>query len=192
MTDSLSRRVLVFCATCVPLFAVSLVLYPQVLGLWQPAAIGAANAVTRQLSPPTWLVEEEGEAGWRGMMRDRAGAERSFSSWAGFVRHFLFLGLAFVPALLLATPAPLHVRLELLALGLLLLFGTEVLSLVGLMRGKLCLVESPGRFTCLWLLRIVYASGQILGLAVWALLAWSFFFPEVEGKSGSASRRVEP
>jgi hypothetical protein len=173
-----STKALVFAAWLLPLLAGALAAYPRLLDPYSAVALDAANALSRRLSPPTALVEVEDRQGWSAVVLDaHGGPPRRYAGWEFFVRHFIFVGLVFVPPLLLATPAPLAARLRLLLLGLALLFATQVLALVGLMRGKLCLSAEPGTFACLWLLRLVYASGQIGGLAIWGLLAWRRWFP---------------
>jgi hypothetical protein len=77
-----------------------------------------------------------------------------------------------LPALALATPVGLRARFEMAGLGLAALVAVQALAMVGLVRGYLCLQQTPGSFTCLWLLRLVFVSGQLSAAALWVLLAW--------------------
>ena len=50
--------------------------------------------------------------------------------------------------------------------------GTVAVAMVGLVRGYVCLQQTPDSFACLWLLRLVFVSGQLSAAALWLMLAW--------------------
>ncbi len=166
-----------FALQLLPLFILFAWAYPKVLPYYQPLVLGAANAITTELSPST-RIETGRAGGWSSYVSDSAGREQRVSSWEGFVPHLIYLGLAFLPALLLATPAPIPERLRLLGVGLLLLYGVHVVAIAVLVRADYCLSAAPGTFSCLWLLRLVYASGQLSGAVIWAALTWRHWIPE--------------
>lgn len=174
--NSTRRKGLLFGLQFLPLFLLCLWLYSKALPSYQTAVFGVANAVTERMSPPT-RIEAVPDAGWWAYRMTPAGDKERVGGWADFVAHLVFLSLALLPALLLATPAPWLDRIRLLGIGLLLLFCVHVVSIIGLVRETQCLVVKPGTFHCLWLLRLVYSSGQVFGAVLWALLTWRYWFP---------------
>ena len=100
---------------------------------------------------------------------------RSLKRWNLGTPHLILLSLALLPALLLATPAPVGTRFRLLGLALMLMVVIHVLSIIGVMRGVQCLRESPGTFHCLWMLRLVYSSGQLFAAVLWVVLTWRYW-----------------
>lgn len=93
----------------------------------------------------------------------------------------MFLNLALLPALLLATPVGWCRRLRLAGIGLAGLVAVHAFTLVALIRVYLCLQSSPGNFLCLAMLRGSYASGQIFAAVLWAALTWRFWLPPAAG-----------
>lgn len=186
-----ANRPLRFALQFLPLFALFLWLYTMVLPYYQPAVLGVANTITSKLSPPT-RIEIDPSGGWRSYVTESPGEERRLQGWTGFVTHLIYLGLLFLPPLLLATPAPIATRLRLLVLGLALLYVVHVLSIVGLIRGTYCLSASPGDSFCMWLVRLVYVSGQVTGAGLWAALTWRYWVPEDWLRAGEHTpRRTE-
>lgn len=176
------RRVLAFGLGFVPAFLILLLLYLEVLPWYRTVPEGLANSLLGQTSPPSRIEPLPG-GGWQAFVEAGTKQQRAFVQWQPFVVHLLFLNLALVPALLLATPVPIPERLRLLAWAIPLLLAVQTLSLIALVRGQLCLVSSPGSFPCLWLLRSVYASGQLSAAALWALLTWRYWLPGIAGSS---------
>ena len=180
------RRVLGFGLRFVPIFLLLLAAYLATIS-WLPAGPqAAANLVMQRLDPPTRL-ERLPAGGWRAWAEGRPGQERVFVRWEPFVVHLLFLNMVLVPALVLATPASLAARLRLVGWAIPLILVVQTLALIGLVRGQLCLVSSPGSFLCLWQLRLVYASGQLSAALLWAGLTWRYWLPPGEAATGSGA-----
>ena len=149
-------------------------LYLATVSRYRAVPERTANLVLQQLTPSTRL-ERLPAGGWQLWVAADAGGETAVAHWAPFVVHLLFLNLALVPALLLATPAPFRDSLRRLGWAIPLLWLVQTLSLIALARGQLCLSSAPGSFLCLWLLRLVYASGQLSAAVIWALLSWRYW-----------------
>ena len=66
--------------------------------------------------------------------------------------HLVYLNLALLPALVLATPVPWRQRPRMLGFALPSLIAVHALTLM--VRASLGLYHSPGSFFCLWLLRV--------------------------------------
>lgn len=169
------RSALGFALRFLPIFLIFLAIYLQVLPWYRAVPEGVANSLMEWMEPQTRIEALPG-GGWQAY-RSAGGAEAGLLRWEPFVVHLIFLNLVLLPALLLATPGPIPGRLRLAGWGIALVVLVQALSLVGLVRGHLCLATSPGGFLCLWLLRLVYASGQLSAAALWALLAWRFWVP---------------
>lgn len=178
------RRVLGFALRFVPIFLVLLGIYLKALPWYRPIPEGVANSIMELQSPPT-RIESSTQRGWRAYVRDPHD-QRVLTEWEPFVVHLLFLNMVLLPALVLATPAPIRDRLRLAAWAIPLLVMVQALSLVGLVRGQLCLAGSPGSFLCLWLLRLVYASGQLSAAVLWSILTWRFWLAENRPESDGA------
>ena len=86
----------------------------------------------------------------------------------------LYLNLALVPALLLATPLPLRRRLRLLAYAVPLIFVCHVAVEIGLVRVHYCLDVRPAHFLCAWIREHLLIAGQLLAVLQWAALTWSW------------------
>jgi hypothetical protein len=184
------RRLLLFGLQFVPLFLLFLGLYVKLLPRYEPLVRGAANAITGRMTPPTQL-QLEPPGGWRYTVFTPEQGLQGRMRWGHDTPHKILISLALLPALLLATPAPVTTRLRLVALGLPLLFGVHVLSVVGLMRGTEHLRNAPGTFYWLWILRGVYASGQLFAAALWLLLSWRWWF-SAAGRSAAAASPGPP
>ncbi len=181
-------RVLKFAASFVPLFAFSIVVYIQVLPSYERLVLATANRVLALFTPPTSL-ERPPDSGWVAYVAAAAAtpnSPRRLTAWPEFTRHLVFLSLALLPALLLATPAPWRTRPLLVAFGLVLLWIVHAMTLVVLVRGKLCLLGNPGSFACLWMLRLALASGQISAAVLWGLLTWRWWIPRRALERGAA------
>lgn len=175
-TGSNLRKALTFGAQFLPLFVLFIWVFLKVLPSYQSLVLGTANVVTERLSPATRMEIREG-GGWQLNEVAPHGAERKLKRWSTDVAPLIFLSLAMLPALILATPATMLQRLRTLAIGIPLLYLIHVLSVIGVMRGVLCQDVTPGKFHCLWILRVSHASGQLAGAALWALLTWQYWLP---------------
>jgi hypothetical protein len=184
------RKVLWFTLQFLPLFVVFFVLYLLILPYYQPLAVGAANAITLEMSPPTHL--EVTDKGWAGYVFNPQEGQVRLRGWSQTTTvHLVFLSMVTLPALLLATPAPWRMRLRLLAWGLPLMFVGHVIALCLTTRGVQCLQEQPGTFVCLWALRVSYASGQIFAATFWIMLTWRYWF-EAAGTTVTAEAASDP
>ena len=170
------RRVTGFALRFVPTFLILVGAYLLLLPWYRSLPEAVANSVMEHFDPAT-RIDSLATGGWQAYRQSSSGDERAFISWQPFVVHLLFLNLALLPALVFATPLPMHRRLRLVAWSVPLLLLVQVLALTGLVRGQLCLQGLPDSFLCLWLLRLVYASGQLSSAALWALLTWRFWLP---------------
>ncbi len=170
------RKILIFGLEFVPLFLAFMWLYLLILPYYQPVAIGTANAVTERMSPATRL-EGYGKVKMKSFVFTPEDGNQFMRSWNTTAGHLIFLSLALVPALLLATPAPIRTRFRLLGLGLPLVFLGHVLALIAMTRGIYGLRQAPGTFYWLWLVRIAYTSGQVVSATVGVLLTWRYWVP---------------
>ena len=175
MTPNL-RKILVFGLEFAPLFLACMWLYLLVLPYYQPVAMGAANVVTERMSPPTHL-KGDGKGRMESFVYTPEEGTRFMKAWDHTTGHLVFLSLALVPALLLATPAPIRTRFRLLGVGLPLVLVGHVLALIAMTRGIYALRQAPGTFHWLWILRIAYTSGQVVAATVAVLLTWRYWVP---------------
>jgi hypothetical protein len=169
------RKILVFVLQFAPLFLASIWLYLLILPYYHPIALGTANVVTERMSPPTRL--EGNIAKMKSFVFTPQNGNRLMRRWGKTAGHLVFLSLALVPALLLATPAPIRTRFRLLAVGLPLVFLGHVLALIAMTRGIYALRQAPGTFYWLWILRMAYTSGQVVAATVVVLLTWRYWVP---------------
>ena len=157
-------------------FLLCLLVYLAVVPAYRTFVVASSNVLTRAMSPPTRLdIDEAGNL--IAYVRD-AGAdgkqERHLQSWAAFVPHLLFLTLALLPALILALPLSWRDRLWMLGWGLSAMVLIDLVAVAGLVRFTRCLHVTPGAFVCLWLLRMIYASGQLSAAVIWGGLIWRY------------------
>ncbi len=170
------RKILFFGLQFLPLFLVFMWLYLLVMPYYHPVAMGTANVVTERMSSPTRL-ESAGTLRMKAFLFTPERGERFLIRWGRTSVHLVFLSLALVPALLLATPAPILTRFRLLGVGLLLVFLGHVLALIVMTRGIYALKQTPGTLFWLWAVRIAYASGQVVSATVGVLLTWRYWVP---------------
>jgi len=172
------RKLLIFVLQFVPMFLLSFVLYFVVLPVYGPIVLSTANFVTERMNPSTEIERLESGV-WMGYSFTPEQGRRGLRGWTPSTVHLMLLSLALLPALLLATPAPYLTRLRLLAIGVPLVFLSHVAWAIVLSRAVLCLRQAPGTFYCLWALRATYASGQFTAAALWVLLTWRYWFPDM-------------
>ena len=151
-------------------------LYMLVWRLYDPVVLWTANTITGLLSPATRMDTGPLE-NWRCFIETPDGGERFFCWWTSIQRHLIYLNQPLVLALLLATPTTWKNRLRLAALGALVAFVGHVFVAIILMRGMVCLNTNPTNFFCILALKVCSVSGQLLGAAIWGLLAWRYWFP---------------
>lgn len=170
----LARKILIAGAQFIPLFVLTVALYLAVFPFYERMTVGAANAVTQRLSPPTH-IEIKTNATWRGYAFNPQEGQRQVHAWGKSMPHLVFLGLVILPALLLSSPAPFSRRLRMLGLALPSLFVIHVLTIAAMTRSANCLSESPGTFFCVWVLSMASVSGQVSAVALWALFTWRYW-----------------
>ena len=176
------RKILFFALQFLPLFLVFMWIYMQVMPYYQPVALGTANAVTERMSPST-RIEASPSLRMKSYVFTPEKGRRFLRSWGKTSVHLVFLSLALVPALMLATPAPIPARFRLLGVGLLMVFLGHVLALIVMTRGIHALHETPGTLYWLLAVRIAYASGQVVSATVGVLLTWRYWVPR-RGEAG--------
>ncbi len=172
------RKLILFAVQFAVLFVALLIVYWAIMPAYQPVVLGSANFVLDRMEPPTRMEIDAGE--WRAFDMDR-NLKRIFMYWEPWVPHLIFLSIALLPALLLATPAPYKRRLQMLAIGVLPLFLLHVLAIIWIVRGNYVLMYvNPDSFLARWTLKLAYMSGQAFAVALWALLSWRFWFLPAE------------
>ena len=183
------RRSVVFAETFVHLFLVLLWLYPKALPVYQRTTTGAANPVLRAMGPP-YEIALDAEGNWIASRVMDDGTREPHYRAAASDRHLLYLNLALLPALLLATPIDLVSRLRLLGWGVVLLFAFHVAMEISLLRVARCLDLDPGNRLCAWVWANLRIAGQSFAVLQWSLLTWRHWLPpstarmpvRVEGK----------
>lgn len=169
------RDVLAFGLGFLPVFLVLLWLYPHVLPVYERAVLGLANAWLGAGTSPLY-VEARPDGALE--LYSVAGTERRRLTREPFQRPYaVFLSLALLPALLLATPVRVAVRARLMLLGLLLLYALHVVVVIALLRAQLCLAADPGSRVCTWVMALTVTSGQTGAVTLWALLSWRYWMP---------------
>jgi hypothetical protein len=100
----------------------------------------------------------------------------------------VYLSLALLPALLLATPMRLGARLRLLGLGLLLLLACHVLTTLGLASSLRCVALRDQGLSCRFVAQNVKIGGQVSAALLWALLTWRYWLAPAEQQDPGASQ----
>jgi len=171
------RKIVSFGLLVVPLFLVFLAIYLWVWPAYNTLVTDTANFATKRMSPPTYLEPRRAwGGGWRGFAFTDSEGQIFLRTWTNPTAHLMYISMVILPALLLATPAPIKTRFKLLAIAIPLLFLSHVVSVVTLMRTTYCLKVSPGNFPCLWALRFAYSSGQFFAGIFWLLMTWRHWF----------------
>lgn len=170
------RKILLFGAQFLPLFAVFLWVYPHALPLYQRAVVGLADVAVHRLDPPMRMELTE-DGGWRYFRIAPDGTESFYFYRPGKNLNLTLLSLALLPALLLATPVGFRRRLWMLGLGLLLLLVLHVLAALGLVVSIRCLVSTPDSAVCKWLKTVINTHGQLMSVVIWGLLSWDVWLP---------------
>jgi hypothetical protein len=172
-----TRKIVSFGLLLIPLFLVFLGIYLWVFPVYNTAVTETANFVTKRMSPPTYLeMRRSWGGGWRGYAFTDEKGQIFIRAWTNPTAHLMYISMVILPALLLATPAPIKTRFKLLAIAIPLLFASHLLSVVLLMRTTFCLNQTPGTFSCLWALRFAYSSGQFFAGIFWVFMTWRYWF----------------
>lgn len=181
------RDALAFGLTFLPVFLVLFWLYPRILPAYERAVLHLVNPWLGAGTPPLFV-----EAQRDGALEVYVGAatERQPLTTGPYRPDAVFVSLALLPALLLATPVRLAVRARLMLLAVPLLYAVHVVVLVALLRAKLCLALEPEHLTCTWTLVLTLTSGQTGAVALWALLSWRHWLPA--GAIASMATAPEP
>jgi len=173
------RRILLFTLQFVPLFVVSLWLYPRILPLYQAMVVPMVNVGLQRFDPPMRMELME-DGGWRTFQQHADGSETFYWSRPGKYLNLTYLGLALLPALLLATPVAALRRLSLLGIGMLLMLMLYVFAALGLVWSVRCLYQTPGNNICMTIKTVVNVYGQLISLVLWGLLTWDVWLPRPE------------
>ena len=159
------------------LFPVFAFVYYHALLPYQQLVVGLANPLLAWLSPGI-AIELDLKGGWHTFLLGTDGSRAPFYSMRPAALNLIYLNLALLPPLLLATPVPLRTRLRLLAWGVLLLVACHVLAVVGLVRTYHCLQVDPESFLCGWIRGTLKVSGQLFAVMQWALVTWRHWLPQ--------------
>jgi hypothetical protein len=158
-----------FVLLALPLLAVNVALYVLGIDAWESAVVRAANALLAPLPRPYLLeVEPGGALAFYAVVAD--GARKLVTPRP----HGVYLSLALVPALLLATPARLADRCKWILIALPIVFATHVVAVLAMYRAHLVLREGA---SVPWevLFALATRSGQLCAIALWALFTWRFW-----------------
>ncbi len=171
------RKILIFVLSFIPMFVLFFALYMMVEPFYEPIVLASANVISQRMDPATEMQARDPQRGWEMFtFRPETGRKR-IRGWTDHTKHLILLSMVLLPALLLATPAPFPTRLKLVAISVPLIFLAHVLSVIVITRTIQCLLEHPGRFVCLALVRVAYASGQFVVAILWVLLSWRYWAP---------------
>jgi hypothetical protein len=169
------RKVLRFGLWFVPLFLVFLLLYQWIMPIYQEGVLAVVNPYLGSLSPALRLDADS--RGDLSAYTPLPGGKRKDFFYEKYRPWPIYLNLVLLPALVLATPVRLEKRIRLLAIGMVLLFFWNALSMICLFRTQLCLMQNPESFVCSWLKGLAMTSGQIGSVLGWAALTWGYWFP---------------
>jgi len=168
-----ARKLLVFLAQFVVFFAVFLLLYPVLLPVYNGLALSLANIVLAHASPPMY-IQTTADHSW---VVYRLSEKRPLFTLEGNYLSLIYLNLALLPALILATPLLLQQRLKLLGWGMALLLGAHALSAIALTHAEICVHFDPDNVGCNVVEGIFGTGGQLFAVALWGLLTWRYWFP---------------
>jgi hypothetical protein len=177
------RKLLLFGVQFLPIFAVCVWLYPRVLPVYQRLVVATVNVGLERLEPPM-RMERTDDGGWQTYERAPDGTETKYWYRPGLYLNLMFLGIALLPALVLATPIPPLARLKLAGLGMVLLLLCYLPASFGLVLAVRCLARDPAAAPCLWGRTVANVWGQLISVVLWGLLTWHVWLP--------ASRRTNP
>ncbi|MCS7197291.1 MAG: hypothetical protein NZ930_01170 [Candidatus Bipolaricaulota bacterium] len=175
-----ARRLVVFGAQFLIFFVAFLLFYPVLLPIYNGLALSLANVVLAHYSPPLY-VQTTADHSW---MIYRLPEKRPLFTLEGSYLSLIYLNLALLPALILATPLPSQQRLKLLGWGMAALLGVHALSAIALTRAEICVHYDPGNMGCNVVEGIFGTGGQLFAVALWAVLTWRVWLPMKALKRG--------
>lgn len=182
------RKILLFALQFFLTFLVFLWLYSEVLPAYQRGVLNLANPVLEHLSPPMFIEIDPKEI-WDIYLLTPRGERLLLFTLGGDYLNLFYFNLAFLPALLLATPLKFSGRLLMLGWGLLLLFAIHVFSTIGYFRAEFCFYANPRNFFCNWSASVLGTGGPVFAVALWGLLTWHYWFPKPAPVSTPHTRR---
>ena len=165
------RSVGTFALTFLLLIPATLWCYEQVLPGYQRSIASAANGLFA-LSGSTRQIREHAAGGWTSAEARPYPFAAGPPSYVNEQLESLFLSLAILPALILATPLPWRRRLALLGIGLATLWVVHGVAAFALVQTETCAQSSA---LCHWMRGNVIIGGQLFALGLWALLTWDFW-----------------
>lgn len=161
-----------------------LLLYSFLLPGYRAMVLGASGALLRTISPAmrlelqadgTWLVSVpafRGRTAWAFLLDSQE-----------FGQEVAFLGLAILPALVLATPVSLARRFRLLLVALGTLFAVNVMSvaILVLVISVRCYGREADR-TCSLIAGSLSTWSHVTTFGLWGLLTWRYWFGGPNGR----------
>ncbi len=166
-----------FVLLALPLLAVCLGFYAVLIQRYESAVARVANLALARLSRPFLLeVDPDGTLALYAITSD--GARKLTTPRA----HGIYLSLALLPALVLATPVPLRDRLRWLLFSMPLLFASHVLAVLAMYWAYLVLRDEPRNLPYEVLYGLSVRSGQLIAVALWALFTWRFWIRPLAGR----------
>lgn len=179
------RKILLFVVQFVPIFALCLWLYPRVLPAVHGVIVPAIDLGLHRLDPPM-RMELTDDGGWQTYQINPDGSEERYWYRPGLYLNLMLLGVALLPALLLATPVKLAHRLRLTGIGMLLLILVYIPAGLMLVLSVRCLASDPESVVCMWTKTSANMFGQLVSVAIWALLTWHIWLPSRAGTAGAS------
>ena len=161
------------------LFPLCLWLYAEAAPLYRSGVLRVVNLFLEQREPPARIAEGE-DGAWRATTRpwDELPVELPLFQVEPGSLHLLFVNLALLPALLLATPVPVGRRLRLLVLGLGLAYVCHVATVLGLVSVPEGGASGPWRAL---LRRLLETGGASAGFLQWGVLTWRIWLDRMQG-----------
>lgn len=166
------RRICGFGLSAVASLFLSALCYFQLLPYYGQILAALANALFKFVSSPLSVtVGTDAHLVVSGVSGTGMGAQDSYDP------NVLFLNLAILPALLLASPGKLVHRMRLVVLSVPALLLLNLLLFLLLLRTRLCLSGDPDDSLCVWAWGLLMTSGQVTPVLAWALLSRNAFLP---------------
>ena len=176
----MDARLKQFALVGLSLLLVFLFLYPYLLPGYRSAVLGVSKVSLGFFHPPIRL-DVQLDLSWRVVVP----ATQDRSGWTfvmddeEFGHEVTFMGLAILPALVLATPVGFGRRIRLLVVALFCLFIANVLSVVTVI--AIVATQCHGRETertCGLIAGSLSSWSHITTFGLWALLTWRSWFGE--------------
>ena len=166
------RRVCVFGLSAVAFLPLSAFCYALLLPYYEQLLTALANVIFESASSPLSItIGTDGHLVVSRVSETGAGVQESYDP------NVLFLNLAILPALLLASPGKLVHRMRAVVLSVPALLALNLLLFLVLLRTRLCLSADPDGSLCVWAWGLLMTSGQVTAVLAWALLSRHAFLP---------------